>query len=89
MNKINGDILISSNDQISYYEAGIKICESLGLNKNFVIKIKAASTLHKDDIFEGEYLNSKNYKENSMLTGLVFESNYVIQSYLKSNNYIN
>jgi dTDP-4-dehydrorhamnose reductase len=89
LNKINGDILISSNDQISYHDAGIKICESLGLNKNFVIKIKAASTLHKDDIFEGEYLNSKNYKENSTLTGLVFESNYVIQSYLKSNNYTN
>jgi dTDP-4-dehydrorhamnose reductase len=89
LNKTSGNILISSNDQISYYDAGLKICESLGLNKKFLTKIKAASTLHKDDIFEGEYLNSKNYKENPMLSGLVFESNYVIQSYLKSNHYIN
>jgi len=88
LNKASGDILISSNDQVSYYDAGLRICESLGLSKNFVIKIKAASTLHKDDIFEGEYLNSKNYKENSILTGLVFESNCVIQRYLKSNYYI-
>lgn len=89
LNKISGVILISSNDQISYYDAGIKICESLGLNKKLVKKTKAASILHKHDIFEGEYLNDKNYKENSMLSDLVFESNCVIQRYLKSNNYIN
>lgn len=89
LNKISGVILISSNDQISYYDSGIIICESLGLNKKMVIEKKAATILHKQDIFVGEYLNDKNYKENSILSDLVFESNYVIQSYLKSNNYIN
>ena len=87
LNKINGNILITSNDQISYYDAALKICESIGLNKNLVVNVDSTSILNKDDLYEGEYL--RNCKKNSFLAEFLFDSNYAIQNYLISNSFFN
>lgn len=86
-NKIDGKILITSKDQITYYDAALKICECIGLNKNLVVKVDSASILHKDDLYEGEYL--MNCNKNSYMAEFLFDSNYAIQNYLRSNSYLN